>query len=65
MTLANLGHVINCTEVIINDSILLVKSNIIRKISVNNPLYEVKLKISLIHNILIILIINVFVFSLL
>ncbi|KAF0714848.1 SWIM-type domain-containing protein [Aphis craccivora] len=46
MTLANCGHVINCTEVIINDGISFIKSLVIRQASVSNPPYEVKLEVS-------------------
>jgi len=46
MNLANSGHVINCTEVIINDGISFIKSLVIRQASVSNPPYEVKLEVS-------------------
>lgn len=46
MNLANCGHVINCTEVIINDGISFIKSHVIRQASVSNLPYEVKLEVS-------------------
>lgn len=42
MNLENCGHVINCTEVIINDGISFIKSHVIGQVSVSNLPYRVK-----------------------
>lgn len=51
INLANCGHVINCTEVIINDGIWFIKSYVIRQASISNLPYEVSNIININYNI--------------